>query len=452
MPKIFYGNFEFEHELESTGYRPPARIQEMSAQLATHLIALSQDGDAVWSPLEIPESFLDAVARAGLAKVRCIGLSDHVGTESVEKLVFAPWGFSPDSNQFAQSRNWGADSPEVVVVRQVNDRAFGFELEREFECGLPGIARVSSRDDLLEAIRNASAIFQTPESRLRWVVKSRFGMASRERILGTGTQLDDPSAGWLWKQFQKNGLALFEPWMACEDELGVREFSTQWVIPQSDKLPVLLGWTEIQTERSGTPSAWFRPVCVPFADCEFRSALPILKAAVDRVAAAGYFGPIGIDSMRFPLPGQDSEPAARGETAMTIRPLQDINARYTMGRVALELAERLAPDRDAAWLQLPTKWLCRVLNVSSAEDASKLYSERGVDISEPLLEAAREAGSELPCDTRAWLTSPLWTEDVLANRCGILIASREESKLAEFFRGLNVLHGGNITRQEGRRT
>lgn len=476
MSKILYGNFEFEHEIESTAYRPPARVLQMSAQLTPHLIALAENGDSLWSPLGIPDSFLKAIGDAGLAKVHCVGPADARGAvasqDPVDLLSLTPWGFSEDSVQFAKQRNWVSDGAPRDSVRRVNDREFGFELEREFVCGLPGLARVSSHAELLVAIRLAAEALRTPEGKIRWVVKSRFGMASRSRILGTGIQLDDPSAGWLWKQLQKNGHVYFEPWIECDDEFTVREFSTQWMISQNDEPPVLRGWTETRTEQTGTPYAWFCKAGVPFSESEFRLALPVLKAAVERVAAAGYFGPVGIDSMQFPFSGggstgdggtgECSMPAARieaavgetaiGETAKVVRPLQDINARLTMGRVALELAERLAPDRDAVWLQLPAKWLCRLLDVNSAEDACQWYLDRGVEISSAIQEAAREADIELPVETQAWLTSPLWLGDVLVRRCGVLVASRDRTLLTEVFRRFELLPGGNISPQASRRT
>ncbi|MDA1251065.1 MAG: hypothetical protein O2820_17755 [Planctomycetota bacterium] len=439
MPNILYGNFEFEHELESAAYRPAARIEAMSGQLVPHLISLAGDGDSLWSPVEIPRSFLTAAARAGLPDVRCGGSEEESRLFSSETLKLVPWGFSEASVRLARKSGWQADGPAVEFVRKVNDREFSFDVETSLNCGLSGAAAVSSHEEFLQAVRSAAASSEVPDAEQRWALKSRFGMASRARVLGTGTQLDDPSAGWLWKQFAKNGRVIFEPWVECD-----REFSTQWLIPQGDESISLRGWTEIQTERAGTPSGWLRYLGVPFADSEFQSTLPVLKATVERVADAGYFGPIGVDSMRF----------RPSDSTVSLRPVQDVNARYTMGRVALELADRLAPDADAAWLHASSRKLSRILIVNSAQDASALYSEQGLDISTRLREAGWPAGSQrtMPGDARAWLTSPLWIGNVLTHRCGILIASRETSKLTELFRDFEMLPRGNTHIGSDRRT
>lgn len=435
MQKILYGNFEFEHELESPTFRPTARIVEMSAQLSPHLLALARDGDFVWSLVEIPKSFLAAAASAGLPKVSCLW-PDKDAVVSAEPTEIVPWGFSGAVASFADRHSLIPVGCQSEVVRQVNDRAFAFELETVLDSGLPGRAMVRSHEEFQEAVRAGAEQAHVPESQFRWVAKSRFGMASRGRILGTGTQIDDPSAGWLWKQFEKNGCVIFEPWVECD-----REFSTQWDIPRNGGA-VLRGWTEIQNERAGTPSSWLRHTGVPFEESEFRSAFTILKAAVERVASAGYFGPLGIDSMRFR--GPDSSTA--------LRPLQDINARYTMGRVALELAEKLSPDLDAVWVHVPSRQLAEILEVATSQDALKLYSERGLEISAALRNAFRKTSqTSLPDDTQVWLTSPLWLEDVLTNRCGLLISSHKAAEVAGFFRS-RVLPGGNITRSSGHRT
>ena len=57
----------------------------------------------------------------------------------------------------------------------------------------------------------------------------------------------------------------------------------------------------------------------------------MLQPVVDQVAETGYTGPLGVDSMRY-----ESEDGGRGW-----RPVQDINARFTMGRCALAWSGKL---------------------------------------------------------------------------------------------------------------
>jgi hypothetical protein len=66
----------------------------------------------------------------------------------------------------------------------------------------------------------------------------------------------------------------------------------------------------------------------------------VVERAARRIQELGYFGPLGIDVMQYR--------AADGEIRW--RPLQDINARLTMGRVALGLRRLLGPGERADWL------------------------------------------------------------------------------------------------------
>jgi hypothetical protein len=65
-------------------------------------------------------------------------------------------------------------------------------------------------------------------------------------------------------------------------------------------------------------------------------AIDVGRRVAEAVAAEGYYGPLGIDAMRY-----------RAEDgSVRVRPLQDLNARYTMGHIALGL--RRFPDFAAA--------------------------------------------------------------------------------------------------------
>jgi hypothetical protein len=54
------------------------------------------------------------------------------------------------------------------------------------------------------------------------------------------------------------------------------------------------------------------------------------RQAAERLQQAGYFGPAGIDAMIH-----------RNGEQVAVRPIQDINARWTMGRMALQWGLRL---------------------------------------------------------------------------------------------------------------
>lgn len=417
MPRILYGNFDFEYEIESANYRPTAKLEVISAQLAPFLAALGEDGDFLLSPDGFLDGFLQAASRAGFARIRAISENPALDCLAGRPAELTPWGNSLATRALAERNNWRMAGPDPAIVRRVNDRLFASHLESEMDCGLPGSQLIESHGDLLQAIRQAAERTGVPEDLFEWVVKSRFGMASRSRILGRGPALSDAVAGWLWKQFDRNGSVQFEPWVSTETE-----FSTQWVIPQAGEA-VLRGWTRILRGRGGIPMGWSRLGEISFADCELAKSLPALQSAVERIADTGYFGPVGIDSMRCVVAGE----------AGRMRPLQDINARYTMGRLALETADRLAPARPAIWLHVPTSWLCEILDVASRVDADRFYMEHGLEITDRI----RHRTAAWTDEARAWLTSPLWMsyrgKELQPLRSGLLVTAREAGTLMSWF-------------------
>jgi len=122
---------------------------------------------------------------------------------------------------------------------------------------------------------------------------------------------------------------------------GVAEAGLQIEIPDVGP-PVLVGITPLLSKsgaycgsRLGAPED-----SEPWAD-----AIPLALEIAARVQSQGYFGPLGIDVMRY----RDAEGQLR------LRALQDLNARLTMGRLALGLIRQLTPGECATWLhRLPT--------------------------------------------------------------------------------------------------
>lgn len=69
----------------------------------------------------------------------------------------------------------------------------------------------------------------------------------------------------------------------------------------------------------------------------------------------GYNGPIGVDSMVYYGPDDGPE----------LRSVQDVNGRFTMGRIALEWFRKFAESNRPAWLLIPPDWLSNSGNLAS---------------------------------------------------------------------------------------
>jgi hypothetical protein len=104
----------------------------------------------------------------------------------------------------------------------------------------------------------------------------------------------------------------------------------------------LEGITGLLTDAQGTyrGSRLFGDAEIPPANVSPSNILQVVERAARHVQERGYFGPLGIDVMQYL--------ASDGESRW--RPLQDINARLTMGRVALGLRRLFGPGERADWL------------------------------------------------------------------------------------------------------
>jgi hypothetical protein len=125
----------------------------------------------------------------------------------------------------------------------------------------------------------------------------------------------------------------------------LEEIGIQFDVPPSGA-PRLLGIAPLVCDAAGQyRGSWFTDPPGDAADFQRRwqYAVEMADQAARRVQAIGYFGPLGIDAMRYRGP----------EGAVWFRPLQDINARWTMGRLSLGWRRWLQKDEHGFWWHGP---------------------------------------------------------------------------------------------------
>jgi hypothetical protein len=252
---------------------------------------------------------------------------------ALQDVEIVPWGWTESVVTLAKARGWRCALPSLDVVRRVNSRAFRFALEQEWNVGLAGAALANSLAELDRTILQSGA---APRG---WLLKANFGMSGREAVRGHGRSLEENIRNWAEKRFIA-GPIVFEPIVERVAEAGI-----QFEIPQSGP-PQLVGIAPLLVDRSGVyrgsrfgSSATEIEHWQPAADVGMRVAQTAQRL--------GYFGPLGIDAMQF-----------RDETGeIRLRPLQDLNARYTMGRLALGF-NRILPTRGCgSWLHFHRRHL-----------------------------------------------------------------------------------------------
>jgi hypothetical protein len=342
MPRVFLGNFDFEHELArySADASPAipaaaARVRKAfggptGSDLSWSWIAIAAADDVVIAPGRILPRGFDALAELGLSIPRFI--SERRTLDQLQGMTLTPWGWSASAVALGALYDWDCPAPPLNVVRKANSREFQFELERDWHVGLSGAAQIVALDELAEVVQKQRG------SESMWLLKANFGMSGREAIRGRGTKLDNKTGNWAARRLASGGPIFFEPLVDRVAEAGI-----QIDIPR-DAPPTLVGVTPLLVDRSGTYRG-SRFGC-PASEIEvWQPAVETALRAAQILRREGYFGPLGIDAMQY----RDDHGHLR------LRPLQDINARYTMGRLALGFTRILPAGWCGTWIHFGTR-------------------------------------------------------------------------------------------------
>jgi hypothetical protein len=194
--------------------------------------------------------------------------------------------------------------PPVDVLCRVNSRAFAAALGPT----LPGAAFVTELGVAMMTLRERPPVGEA------WRVKYAFGMAGRNQRVVSPSSLD-PHLAFVARGLARGGLQI-EPNVAIEEEYAVHAF-----LPRGG--PAVVG--AVVGQRCDARGAWLGAVplasrALAIADLPERLEGECRRVA-EALAAAGYFGPFGVDAYSY----RDD----RG--ALCFQPRSEINARYSMG-------------------------------------------------------------------------------------------------------------------------
>jgi hypothetical protein len=311
-------NADFEVELAHAGRGPYRRTHAFAAlnrKLSAQLLRLARPGDALLVEGPWPDTLVED------ANSRGVGLASLSDAGSQSGRLFTPWGWTPSAIEAGEKAGAVVRPVPFEVVRRVNSKLWSHALEVELGLALEGAGVAGSLEELSEAAARAC-----PGAQDKWVIKSPFGFAARERVLGRGPRVEGPQATWAMRRLARGETLIFQPWLEV-----VREYGVCVEINRTGSHRVL-GFSDLQTNGAGTGTGYVLG----------RPPTPQRQAELERTAAAvcarlhaeGYCGPAGIDAV---------------EHAGGLHPLLEVNARYTMGFVALAVERALKPREPVFW-------------------------------------------------------------------------------------------------------
>lgn len=444
-PRCWIGNFDFEHELASTGHTSKQSLRQRNSELSWHLTGLAESRDVVFLPQLPSDAFLAAWAEkfggcqvcqdeapvprhlAWTFRPRSYSEEAH-GLEAQAAcgdFVATPWGWSLTARRRAERFGFVIDAPPVEVVRDCNSRRVSMELESRFGWQLEGSFRVTNLPDLEDELQRHFAGTQ------RWVVKAEFGMSARERVLGQGAEFSQITRNWIAKRLSRGEWLVFEPWLDRVAEAGIL-----WDVPDCrvDADVKLVALTELLVDEHGqycgsrvlsdVDSHQAGVGATKFgnwgAKCtNWKPAVEATRSMAQALRDRGYFGPLGIDAMCYREAGSD------GKHHLKLRFIQDINARWTMGFVAAAYARRLGQQtqQDAVWRLVPTVQICERLGIpANAQAAQEVEGRLDLPVSQTRGLEAHVTGTSQ--DTTVIRTSPLTLAGKLTRQVGMLCFGR----------------------------
>lgn len=234
-----------------------------------------------------------------------------------------PWLSTMGTKQAALEKRLPLWGPDPTVVQRMHDKVFA-----------AGVARAFLKDEITELVSSlngyvrlddevSDVVSRWPEwARADFVVKPRYGTSGRGRIAGKEGRLlqkpkgKGPLGGWLIEPWLARTVDLSTLWFV--DEHGEPHFvgGTRQVLKTAG---LYLGCDIVETPHGlGAGTSWDE------------AAIEGARFAVDTAAAWGFRGPCGIDAFAY----------IAHDGTERLRPIVEMNARFTAGHVALGLAER----------------------------------------------------------------------------------------------------------------
>jgi len=259
-----------------------------------------------------------------------------------------PWYSDPGSESLADRSGQRYGAPPSEVVRRVHDKAFSLRTARSHGC-LPNLLAgtvtilepelFADPEDAARRIEATVACWPDPLGQ-SFTVKPRIGTSGRGRVSGRDGRLQPSSVRGL-ARFADRGGAILEPWLDRRLDL-----STQLWIDRSGAVEVIGTTVQILSPNGlyhGNRGRFRGPGPVGSGQVWDTEISTAAQKIAESAASEGFWGPCGVDSFVYYDPDHE----------MRLRPIVELNARFTTGTIALGFLER-ARELDlvagnAAW-------------------------------------------------------------------------------------------------------
>lgn len=322
--RVLLPNFDFDDVLAGRTSQLSAASLKTAEDLAPLFAIFGDSGDLSLCtnlPAGIPECY---------SGVRYVSADQSAALGNAELF---PFGWTEGAREIA--KQFGMDTrliPSADVVYAANSRAFNAAFDHIYDVAEESIANHFGRISVSERDVSKRLAELNKLGHDEWLVKPQISHAGRNRISGRGTALSDSHLGWLKRNLSVNTAVYVEPRVQIDSEWGL-----QFEISSSGAVN-LLGVTKSILMSNGQYIGSTVDVVSNFRE-EPQAAVEHAGMVCAELHALGYQGPVGIDCFCY------FDAAGR----RLVRLCGDINARVTMGRMALEFVRKVSCHRFNLW-------------------------------------------------------------------------------------------------------
>lgn len=368
---------------EGRAFTPTRRQARLAADLAGLPLFLASQGDVVLVPRRPRDEFLVSLTRAGFGLPEFVEIGDAClaggGVSALAALAsrelgrLRPWAWGPDSVAllgplFASvtgedrtphqrfnpglaelySKAWSAAFLRRFLTRtQAGQGTWGAQ---PWLCGPQEVGvTVSTLPEALEAVATIRA-----RGHQRVVAKQAFGSAGQNTLRLWESSLLETQRRWLERLFDPGREVVIEPWLERAVDFSLQlEMTPQGLrvlgftgLANDTRGQFVANWAE--SERPQTPPAsvlaWLAAGTgrAPRLDDLFAD---LCAALAGELQARDFQGPLGMDAFVY----RDTDGRHR------LKPVVEINPRYTMGRLTLELMRHVCPGSLGRFRLCPVK-------------------------------------------------------------------------------------------------
>ncbi len=336
-------------------------IEAMARDLANVPQFLGGPDDVVLVPRQPRTEFLAELKQAGFDLPQFEVLEQgHLAADSElrrRKIGWLrPWAWSPDSIDVLQPLLPQLATPALPTgpqwaqrIQPLFSKAWALDVLREF------LERRQDRDWLCPEAEVGQCVTDYDEAlglvaalrrrgHVPIVAKQLFGSAGNSQLRLWEPELLDSQKTWLRRTLEAEGALVIEPWLdrqldfSCQMEMGAHGLRQVGLVKMVNDVRGQYQASVYTPRFTGgltREMAVFVHGGVGYRLKELYGALA--ECLEPKLAAAGFQGPLGVDALIY-----------RDKTgALCLKPLVEINARFTMGRLMLELMKHVCPGRSA---------------------------------------------------------------------------------------------------------